>query len=269
MRKICLTFDLEERFHSDLTPDDSVKSWNLHKRIDIMIKWLESNNKKATFFVVGELAEKYPDLIKEIVRTGNEVACHSLKHIRLNNSRIEQCKDDISRAKDVLENISQQPVYGYRAPSWSAHRSFSWFWDHLIKLGFRYDSSLFPFKTNLYGSVNNKTFPHWIRSDLLEIPPTVYSIGPIRVPYSGGFYFRFFPEWFIRTLLASDLKKNKTPVLYFHPWDFELNPVTMEKGAFNRFIGNYNVTSAWEKYNSLFKSNTSITLNELYQSIQK
>jgi len=265
VKRVCLTFDLEERFHSDLTPNDSPRIWQLQDRISIILEWLDERKKMATFFTVGELAEKYPDLIKRIADSGHEIACHSYRHDRLSSSNIEHHKEDIRKTKSILEDISGKAVYGFRAPSWSAEASYEWLWDHLSQLGFIYDSSLFPFKTNLYGSLKNSVKPYWIREDLLEIPPTVHKIGPLRIPFSGGFYFRLLPASTIKFFTGRELSLDNTPLFYFHPWEFEPCSETSERSLFNKFVGNYNIKSNWSKFTSFFSSYPTITMNQFYE----
>ena len=142
--ELCLTFDVEERFHSHLSAVGLPREWKLRGRIARMIDWLEEHRKRATCFVVGELAEEYPDLVVRMVDAGCEVASHSHRHLHMAADNREECKEDIHRSKQVLEDLTGEPVYGFRAPSWSARLSDGWLWDQLIELGFRYDSSLFP-----------------------------------------------------------------------------------------------------------------------------
>ena len=259
---VCLTFDLEERFHSHLTPSNSPREWNLHNSITRIIDWLEEHNKKATFFIVGELAEHYPHLIQRIFQAGCEIASHSYQHIRFDETRVEFCKEDISKSKKVLEDIIGSPVYGFRSPSWSVKIADNWFWDYLISLGFCYDSSLFPFRTHMYGSFKNQPKPFWIRSEILEIPPSVHLIGPIRIPYGGGFYFRFYPTFLTKYFIDYNINAGRIPILYFHPWDFESAPDFLERSYLNRFIGNYNVKKAWKKFDVLLDGLKTITAHK-------
>ena len=248
---LCLTFDIEERFHSNLTPEDTPREWSLHDRIARLIDWLEERQQKATFFVVGDLAEHYPELIRRMARAGCEIASHSYQHTRLDETRKELCKEDIRISKNILENITGVPVYGFRAPSWSAKRSDDWLWEHLAALGFQYDSSLFPIRTHMYGSFKNPHQPFRICPELVEIPPSVHLIGPLRIPYGGGFYFRLYPLFLTKYFIDHAQRQGHVPVLYFHPWDFEFASHTLERDYANRFIGNYNIRRAWGKFTAL------------------
>ena len=158
--------------------------------------------------MVGELAEEYPDLVIRMGNAGCEIVSHSHRHLRMAAANREECKEDIHRSKQVLEDLKGKPVYGFRAPSWSASLSDEWLWDHLIELGFRYDSSLFPVGTHRYGSWRNPPGPFWLKPELLEIPPSVCRLGGVRIPYGGGFYFRAYP---VAVLWNSSVTSSEDP----------------------------------------------------------
>ncbi len=265
---ICLTFDVEERFHSHLTPGDATREWNLRDRITILLDYLEEHKKKATFFVVGELAAEYPDLVRRMSAPNFEVASHSYSHIWMDTENRRQCRDDISDSKKALEDITGQPVYGFRAPSWSARISHDWLWDHLISLGFRYDASLFPFKTHMYGSFQNPVRPFRLHQQLIEIPPSVFAPGIVRIPYGGGFYFRLYPSWLTLFFIGRNLAEEKIPVIYLHPWDFEANPHMLERTWLQRFIGNYNIEKTWSRFTDLMDDYETITMSDFYRRLE-
>lgn len=248
---ICLTFDVEERFHSHLTPGDAPRRWDAGERIARILDLLEADDHRATFFVVSELAEHYPELIRRMADSGFEVASHSHSHMRLDGDDRELCKGDIARSKAVLEDLTGRPVYGFRAPSWSARRSDDWLWDQLVALGFRYDSSLFPFKTHRYGSLRNPVKPFRLRPELIEIPPSVSKLGPLRLPYGGGFYFRLFPDWLTGRLIDREIHAGGTPIVYFHPWEFDAGPDRMETGMLDAFIANHKSRDSWARFSDL------------------
>lgn len=260
---ICLTFDIEERFHSHLNTSESPREWKMRDRISIILDYLIQNKIKATFFIVGELAEIYPDIIRKMSSAEFEIGSHSYSHLRLDQNNIELCKNDISRSKMILEDISGQPVNGFRAPTWTASLKDEWLWEHLASIGFKYDSSLFPFRTHLYGSFSNPTNPFKINSELIEIPPSVFQFGKIRIPYGGGCYFRLYPLGITNKFVKYNLKTQKAQVLYFHPWDFEVPQSRTEKGMLNSFIGNYNIKNNWWKFTELVSNFNFTTMREL------
>lgn len=260
---ICLSFDLEERFHSHLTDGLAAREWKAEDRIAQTIDLLLSHRRTGTFFVVGELAERYPALIRRIAQSGFELGSHTYGHVRLDNRDRAGCYQDITRGKRSVEDVAGVPIYGFRAPTWKASIGDDWLWDHLIALGFRYDSSLFPFRTHLYGSNDNPVRPFWIRPELCELPPSVWTWGPLRVPYGGGFYFRAYPAWLTRRLIESDLGRGHTPVVYLHPWDFDAPETPPESGIVNRVIGNVNVRKSWAKLSDLLFRHETRTLLSL------
>ncbi len=114
---ICLTFDVEERFHSHLTGGDSPREWQAGDRIARLVDFLEEQGRDATFFIVGELAERYPELIRRIGDAGFEIASHSHSHLKMDPANRRACEQDITRSKHVLEDLSGQAVTGYRSPT--------------------------------------------------------------------------------------------------------------------------------------------------------
>jgi hypothetical protein len=136
------------------------------------------------------------------------------------------CIEDITRSKRVLEDMTGAAVIGYRSPTWTASLADEWLWDHLLSLGFQYDSSLFPFRTHLYGSNANPVRPFRLRPQLVEIPPSVWARAGVRLPYGGGFYFRIYPGWLTRWFVESDLSIDKVPIVYLHPFDVGGRPET-------------------------------------------
>jgi polysaccharide deacetylase family protein (PEP-CTERM system associated) len=264
---ICLSFDVEERFHSHLARPDAQRQWRAEDRVARIVDLLLELRRSGTFFVVGELAEKYPALIRRIAAAGFEIGSHSYAHIRLDRGDLASRLSDLTRAKKVLEDIAGVPVVGFRAPTWTASRNDDWLWDHLIALGFRYDSSLFPFKTHMYGSNATPVRPFWVRDELLEIPPSVWTLGPLRVPYGGGFYFRLYPAWVTRRLVDSDVSSGHAPVIYMHPWEFDRADPPLEDGAVNRFIANVNVSSSWDKLRAVLTCYQTQPLLRVYEAL--
>ncbi len=264
---ICLSFDVEERFHSHLTDVAALREWKAGDRIARIVDLLQEHRRVGTFFIVSELAERYPELIRRIAKAGFEIGSHSHSHLRLDTADRAVCLLDITRSKRILEDVAGVPVVGFRAPTWTASLADDWLWDHLIALGFRYDSSLFPFRTHMYGANDNPVRPFWLRPELLEIPPSVWTLGPLRVPYGGGFYFRLYPAWLTRKLIDSDLRRGKTPVIYLHPWEFDPVTTPIEAGVLNRFIGNVNVRKSWDRLDRVLARYETRSLLSAYEDL--
>ncbi len=266
---ICLTFDVEERCHSHLTDGERLRQWQAGDRIARLVDFLEEQGSAATFFVVGELAEHYPQLIRRIGDAGFEIASHSYSHLKMDPANRRACEQDIERSKQVLEDISGRPVTGYRSPTWTASLTDDWLWDHLACLGFRYDSSLFPFRTHLYGSFANPVTPFRLRPRLREIPPSVATFGPVRVPYGGGFYLRLFPLSATRWLIGRDLRRARTPIVYVHPWELDgQEDEAIESGWLHRFIGNYGAGETWKRLAELVRGYRTRTMRDLCEGLE-
>lgn len=267
---IAVTFDVEERFHSHLADAGAPRQWTAGDRIAWLVDLLAEHGKTATFFIVGELAERYPRLVRRIADAGHEVASHSQSHLKMAAANRRACETDISRSKEVLEELCGRAVVGYRSPSWTAKLGDDWLWDHLVGLGFRYDSSLFPFPAGLYGSFANPVEPFRLRPELAEIPPTVATLGPLRIPYGGGFYLRLYPAWLTRRLLDRDLGRGRVPVVYVHPWELDADPdEAIEPSRLRRFIGSYGSRHVPARLAELVRRHETITLRDRCAALER
>lgn len=179
---------------------------------------------KATFFTLGWVAERHPDLVRRIVADGHELACHGYEHVRVTEQTPEQFRQDVRITKDILESIAGRSVIGYRAASYSIGRSNLWALQVLDDLGFAYSSSIYPVNHDLYGMPEAPRFhfrPPGTRR-LLELPVTTVRIGERNLPCGGGGYFRLFPyvlsRWAMRRVNESD---REPCIFYFHPWEID------------------------------------------------
>ncbi len=184
---------------------------------------------KGTFFVLGWVAEKVPELVREIDRRGHEVACHGFSHQRIYAIGPDSFRQDVTRAKSLLEDIIGSPVLGYRAPSYSITARSLWAIDILIESGFTYDSSIFPIHHDIYGIPGAERFPHEIRREsgvLREFPLTTFSLPVpgkrVEVPIAGGGYLRLLPVGLVSRALQHVNRAEQQPVvIYFHPWEID------------------------------------------------
>lgn len=179
---------------------------------------------KATFFTLGWVAERYPQLIKEIVAEGHELACHGQNHVRVTEQTPEQFREDIIRSKTLLEYISGEAVNGYRAASYSINGSNLWALDILEEAGFTYSSSIYPVKHDLYGIPDAPRFNYrpTEKGELLEVPVTTTQLFNKNFPCGGGGFFRLYPytlsKWAINRVNRQD---GQSAVFYFHPWEID------------------------------------------------
>lgn len=210
---IWLTIDVEEitdmNFHIKWKQSPDI---NYELRIDTFIELCK--NHKATAFVLGSFAKKYPHLVKKLSDNNIEIACHGYNHELVYKQSIKQWGEELSWAKTLLEQITGRSVKGYRSPSWSMPFEKQYY-EKLVKLGFSYSSSYFPMKNYMYGnSVNKKQyFNVYTSSGVIEERPIVKNI----IPFSGGFYLRVLPLWFLKILF----KYTKNPIVYIHPYELE------------------------------------------------
>ena len=177
---------------------------------------------RATFFVLGWVAERFPALIREISAAGHEVASHGFGHERLTRISRDQFRDGITRTKHLLEDISGAAVIGYRAPSYSIGPTTLWAHHELREVGYRYSSSIVPIRHDLYGMPAAPRFAFCTDSGLLEIPVTTMRFAGRNWPCGGGGYFRLLPyALFKRGLRRVNRREQRSGVFYFHPWEID------------------------------------------------
>ncbi len=215
-----------------------------------------TKNIRGTFFVLGWIAERYPDLVKEIHSRGHEVACHGYAHQLIFKQDSVTFRDDVKKAKNILENITGTKVLGYRAPTYTITKRTMWALDVLHELGFKYDSSIFPISHDVYGYPGSPRFPYIVlmnggtsyefvakgnypleEKHIFEFPISTYSILNKNIPVGGGGYFRLFPYMITRTLLKRINNKEAKPfVFYLHPWEIDPGIPKMDKaGRLSKF----------------------------------
>lgn len=178
---------------------------------------------KATFFTLGWIAERYPHVVRSIVQAGHELASHGYSHVRATEQSEREFREDVTRTKAMLEDLGGVAVNGYRATSYSIGRRNLWALDELQRAGYRYSSSIYPIRHDLYGMPEAPRFAFRTRPGaILEIPITTIDIGPKRVPCGGGGFFRLFPYALSRWALARVNRRERQPgVFYFHPWEID------------------------------------------------
>jgi polysaccharide deacetylase family protein (PEP-CTERM system associated) len=223
-----MTVDVEDWYHSSLDlfkdspvrhggkPDQSVVDNTLYT-LDLLSK----NENKATFFVLGTVAEHYPDIVKEILNQGHEVATHGYSHKLVYNMRPEELEDDLKISLEHLNKAGCDQLLGYRAPYWSITKSSLWALEVLQKLGFKYDSSIFPIRRRLYGIPDANPRVHKIAKGFWEFPPATLRMFGMNWPIAGGGYLRMVPYWIIASAIRESSGR-EVRIFYFHP--FELDP---------------------------------------------
>ena len=222
-----LTIDVEEWFHTTaLEPYVDIDQWdslgsrvvpNVRRVLEILAK----HQTRATFFILGWVAERHPKLVQEIAAQGHEIASHGYRHRLIYKLSPETFKDYVRKSKDILENLIGQPVLGYRATSFSIIHSTLWALDIIREAGFVYDSSIFPIKHDIYGMAGFPRFPCKLENGLMEIPPSTIRIPGKNIPIAGGGYFRLFPYWVTRKGIQCINRAGHPALVYLHPWELD------------------------------------------------
>ncbi|OYU42249.1 MAG: polysaccharide deacetylase family protein [Burkholderiales bacterium PBB4] len=223
-----LTIDVEDYFQvSAMAPYIRRSEWDtrecrVERNVDRILALLDRHGTRATFFTLGWVAERYPQLVKRIVAQGHELASHGYGHERASDLSRDDFMQDIQHAKQLLEDIGGVAVQGYRAPSFSIGTGNLWAFDCLREAGYLYSSSIYPIKHDHYGMPDAPRFAHEVAGGLVEIPVTTLRMNGRNWPSSGGGYFRLLPyalsRWMIGKVNADD---RKPAIFYFHPWEID------------------------------------------------
>jgi len=224
-----LSVDVEDYFQvSAFEPHIPRRDWDrwphrVQANTDRVLTLFDEAGVKATFFTLGWVAERYPGLIRAIVAAGHELACHGYDHRRVSDQTPEAFRADVRRAKGVLEDVGGVAVLGYRAASYSIGRDNLWALEILQETGFRYSSSIYPVRHDLYGMPEAPRFA--FRPDnapaLLEIPVTTVRLAGRNWPCGGGGFFRLYPYTLTRWALRRINAEGQAAIFYFHPWEID------------------------------------------------
>lgn len=227
-----LTVDVEDYFHvSALAGSISRADWEtLPSRVDYNTRRLldifDGADVRGTFFVLGWVAERHPDLVREIHRRGHEVGSHGTSHKLIYEQTASEFREETKRSKQLLEELTGVRLLGYRAASYSIVRNSLWALDIIAEAGFEYDSSIVPTRHDLYGIPDARTTPHRLQTpaggSLVEFPPTTYRVWRANIPIGGGGYFRLYPYGLTRHLLRRVNSVEGEPfIFYIHPWEID------------------------------------------------
>jgi polysaccharide deacetylase family protein (PEP-CTERM system associated) len=197
----------------------------IDRQTDIMLQMLNETGKKATFFILGMLAQHRPDLVKKIAAEGHEIGLHGQFHINMRKLSREQAYNDINESKKLVTDIIGAPVFGYRAPYFSIDETNLYVLEVLTELGLIYDSSIFPIKLKRYGIANFKKedalymLPNG--KEIVELPLTVAPFRGKDIPIAGGGYIRAFPKFFLNRMFRKLNHNQQDVMLYMHPYEFD------------------------------------------------
>jgi len=266
-----LTIDVEDWYM-----DIDIKYWesyedrvvqNTHKLLHI----LDEAGARATFFVVGYVAERFPKLVEDIKERKHEIATHGYSHKPITQQSPAEFEEDLAKSIDILEEITGDKVLGHRASNFSIMGRTSWAIDIMKRNGLRYDSSVFPVRTHIYGVPDAPLFPYRISSSNIkvddlgeafwELPLSVYRIRGLgkNIPIAGGFYLRFFPYSFVKHAFNRINRLNQPAICYLHPWELDSEQPKLKalswyhywglsktEGRFKKLVKDFKFTSVRE-----------------------
>ncbi len=256
-----LTIDVEDYFHvAALSKTIKQEEWdtisprvtgNIHQLLDLF----DEHDVKATHFVLGWVAERFPDLVREIDSRGHEVASHGYSHQLVYTQEPTVFESETRDSKNLLEDIIGKPIQGYRAASYSITRKSLWALDILVDLGFKYDSSIFPVVHDNYGIKGSPEFPHILetpnKNTLVEYPLSTYRFMGQSIPVAGGGYFRLYPYWLSRFFYRSINNSSRPFVFYLHPWEIDADQPRVEASLLSRFRHYNNLGKCQRRLSSL------------------
>ncbi len=240
-----MTVDVEDYFHVSnfermVTPESwATRESRVERNTDRLLRIFTDTGVTATFFVLGWVGERFPDLVRRIAAAGHEVASHGYAHRLIFDQTPQQFREDVRRAKAVLEDQTGSRVAGYRAPSFSVTERSLWALDVLIDEGYRYDSSVYPIHHDRYGIPSAPRHPYVVQREggsLLEVPGSTVRIAGMNLPIGGGGYFRLLPYGWTRWGIARVNRVEQRPaVFYLHPWEIDPDQPRLPAGAVARF----------------------------------
>lgn len=270
--KNAMTIDVEDyfqvsAFENTISPADWSRHQprverNTHRLLDLFAE----HDAKATFFILGWVAERFPAVIKRIVAEGHEIASHGMMHQRASAQTLEEFTADINRSKKLLEDIGGCEVIGYRAPSFSFTRSNEWVYPALVEAGYKYSSSVYPVVHDHYGIPDAPRFRYQPLEQIDEIPLSTLTVAGKNIPISGGGYFRLYPYWATRWAVRKFTDTTTSPyIFYLHPW--EIDPAQPRMGNINfktRFRHYLNLNRVERRMKALLTDFEWSSMAELY-----
>lgn len=276
--KNALTVDVEDYFHvSALSSVIDADAWDKHDQGRVvtstqrLLQLFAEKNYQATFFVLGWVANKYPQLVRDIHQAGHEVASHGWSHQLVYNQSPQVFRQETERGKKCLEDIIGEQVYGYRAASYSITPKSKWALDTLVELGFEYDSSLFPVYHDRYGMPGIPLYPYNLQTDsggeIVEFPLSTYGLMGYRLPVAGGGYFRLFPYGFNRWCLKSINRSGNPFVFYLHPWEVDPDQPRFAVTGLSKFRHYNNLDVCYDRLQHLLSDFEFCSMREVLQNL--
>jgi len=267
------TVDVEDYFQvSAFEKNIDRREWNQYPHHVVentkkILELLASQDVRATFYILGWVANEYPAIVREIADAGHELASHSYWHRLVYELTPDQFREDLRDSKRAIEDASGVAVDAYRAPSFSITQKSIWALDVLAEEGFRCDSSIFPILHDRYGIPDAKTTIHEIKTksgSLWEFPPSVRNFGKLQVPISGGGYFRLFPTIFTIDSFRRLNKGGQPFMFYIHPWEVDPDQMRMPFASLSTKFRHYvNLSKTHRKLERLLQAFSFGTLSDV------
>jgi polysaccharide deacetylase family protein (PEP-CTERM system associated) len=273
-----LSFDLEEWFQAEVFSRTFPPScWeDLESRVeaqtDVILDLLEAHRLKATFFVLGWVAERHSRLVTRIAGGGHEIACHGYAHTMITKQSRKGFEEDIDRARGILEGITGERVSGYRAPTFSITEETRWALDVLCGNGFLYDSSIYPIHHDRYGIPGSPRYPYVVMErggrTLWEFPGPTMRIAAMVLPAAGGGYLRLFPRWWTRAAVKAAHRVDRPANVYAHPWEFDRGLPEVKLPLVSRFRHYRGISGNLKKLRRLMEEFQFIPMGEVIKELQ-
>jgi polysaccharide deacetylase family protein (PEP-CTERM system associated) len=240
-----MSVDVEDYFHVSVFDGVVPRSeWDrlesrVERNTDRLLSIFAEHGVSATFFVLGWVAERHPDLVRRIASAGHELASHGYAHRLVYDQTPQAFRQDVRRAKGLIEDAGGTLVCGYRAPSYSIVPRSLWALDILIEEGYTYDSSIFPIRHDRYGIAVSGRHPYRItrgEASIVEAPASTTVVGPVNLPIAGGGYFRILPYAWTRWGMSRLNESERLPaIFYLHPWEIDPDQPRLRAGLLSRF----------------------------------
>ncbi len=275
-----MSIDVEDYFHvaalaNVIRPDqwDTLPS-RVEQNTDRLLELFKKHDVKATFFVLGWVAERFPALIRKLSEQGHEIASHGYSHQLIYNQTPEVFREETTKSRKILEDIIGQAVVGYRAASYSITRESLWALDILSEAGFTWDSSIFPVRHDRYGIPDSPTAPYSIETDkgniIREFPLTTARVMGLAIPAAGGGYFRQFPYPLFRYLFRNASGFGEKPqMFYLHPWEIDPDQPRYNNASwFSRFRHYTNLDQCYGRLEQLLQDFRFGTVSDSYNAYE-
>lgn len=254
-----LTVDLEEWFNfRGLEEINPISKWDqLESRVENnankMLKILNEHNARATFFILGWIAEKYPEIIDKIKKEGHEIGTHGYSHKEVYKQMPDEFEDELEKSIKILKKITKEKILSHRASNFSIIKSSLWAIAILKKHGVKYDSSIYPIKRKVYGIPDSRRFPYEIGKGIIELPLSTVRVFRKNFPVAGGGYFRIMPYFLTRKAITGLNKKGEKAMFYIHPWELDPEQPRVNLPLRKKFNHYLNLGDTERKFKKILK----------------